>query len=232
MLRQLRPQRKTVWFWRVFHRIHSIQEGRGHPPRPPPRSQDGSLIIISTLINHRVPGRPVHPHPHRSPRALLHEDGGVAPDNHPGALPRLRQSQPGEQPRHRSADVRARHGILRVQERPGILILATAIGAGNRRPRRDARVGLPLRPLADAPSADVLGAQVSPRVREARHAVVGERGVRRRVRVRVHAAVRGGVRGVRAGRARIIDGGGSHLRQQPAHTHARSRGTFDSFPMN
>ena len=39
VLRQLLAP--TVSFWRVFQRIHSfIQEGRGHPPRPPTPSKN------------------------------------------------------------------------------------------------------------------------------------------------------------------------------------------------
>ena len=66
--------------------------------------------------------------------------------------------------------------------------------------------------------------QVPSRIRQARHAVVGERGVRRRVRVRVHAAVRGWVRGVRAGREGAARGSRGRQRQQPAHSHPTTRG--------
>ena len=68
--------------------------------------------------------------------------------------------------------------------------------------------------------------QVPSRIRQARHAVVGERGVRRRVRVRVHAAVRGWVRGVRAGREGAARRGRGRQRQQPAHSHPPTRGDY------
>ena len=78
VLRQLLAP--TVSFWRVFQRIHSRR------PRPPPAatpSKNGSLIIspLWSRVDPGVPGRPVHPHPHRLFGALLRlQHRGVAPE--------------------------------------------------------------------------------------------------------------------------------------------------------